>query len=145
MVAFERPVIVTGSRPLHRVFSQLQNLSWRKRDPKQVEWKKRQAVKLLVCCSGRLQGARFILVAILCMSIPSGASLWLDPRVIAVQKTEGVFTVSSPMMLFQGEDRYEERFEGCSQVRVQAGQVGDQFESVGKGLGSQMFEQQWAT
>ena len=31
---------------------------------------------------------------------PLGASSWLDPRMTALQKTQGVFTVSSPMCCF---------------------------------------------
>ena len=42
MIAFERPVIVTGSHPC-TAFSQLQNLGWRKRDPKQFEWEKKHS------------------------------------------------------------------------------------------------------
>ena len=48
-------------------------------------------------------------------------------------------------VLFQGENRDQQWLERWQQVRVQADQVGDQFEGVGGGLGSQMFELQWAT
>ena len=34
---------------------------------------------------------------------PLGASSWLDPRMTALQKTKGVFTVSSPMCRFQAK------------------------------------------
>ena len=48
-------------------------------------------------------------------------------------------------VLLSSEDRDEEWFERCQQVRVQTDQVGDKFEGVGGSLGPQMFKHQWVT
>ena len=60
MIAFEQPVIVTGSIPC-TAFSQLQNWS------RYPEWEKWQAMKLLQWMSAR---SRFVQDATFCMSIP---------------------------------------------------------------------------
>ena len=91
MIAFERPVIVTGS-PLCTAFSQLPNLSWCKTYP---EW---ELLHVAVdVYEEQLRAGRYFL-----HEHPLGASSWLDPRMTALnKKTKGVFTVFSPMCCFQ--------------------------------------------
>ena len=95
MIAFERPMIVTGS-PLCTASSQFQNVSWC------PEWEKWQATKLLHVAvdvyEEQIRAGRYFL-----HEHPLGASSWLDPRVTALQKRNGVFTVSSPMCCFQAK------------------------------------------
>ena len=80
MIAFERPVIVTGS-PLCTAFSQFQNWSWCKRYP---EWEKWQAMKLLHVAvdvyEEQIRAGRYFP-----HEHPFGASSWLDPRMTALQ------------------------------------------------------------
>ena len=49
---------------------------------------------------------------------PLGASSWWDPRMTALQKTTGVHCIFADVLL-SSEDRDEEWFEKCQQVRVQ--------------------------
>ena len=122
MIAFERAVIVTGSPPC-TAFSQLQNWSW------YPEWEKWQAMKLLHVAVDVYEEQ----IRAGCMGIPCNAK---DQRCFHCILTDA---------LLSSEDRDEEWFERYQQVRVQADEMGDKFEGVGGSLGSQMFEQQWAT
>ena len=95
MIAFERPMIVTGSPPC-TALSQFQNASWY---PECEKW---QATKLLHVAKDvyeeQIRAGRHVL-----HEHPLGASSWLDPRVISLQKRNGVFTVSSPVCCFQAK------------------------------------------
>ena len=85
MIAFERPMIVTGSPPC-TAFSYFQNVSW------YPEWEKWQSTKLLHVAMDvheeQIRAGRYIL-----HEHPLGASSWLDLRVTALQKRNVVFTV----------------------------------------------------
>ena len=95
MIASEQPAIVTGS-PLCTAFSQFPNWSW------YPEWEKWQAMKLLPVAvdvyEEQIRAGRYSL-----HEHPLGASSWWDFRMTALQKTTGVFTVSSPMCCFQAK------------------------------------------
>ena len=107
MIAFERPMIVTGSPCT--AFSQYQNVSW------YPKWEKLQATKLLHVAMDvyeeQIRGGRHFL-----HEHPLEASSCLDPRVMSLQKRKGVFTASSPVCCFPSEGRNEGRFEKCQQV-----------------------------
>ena len=66
------------------------------------EWEKWQATKLMHVAldvyDKQIRAGRYFL-----HEHPLGASSWLDPRVNALQKRNGVFTVSSPMSCFQAK------------------------------------------
>ena len=95
MIAFEQPVIVTGSS-FCTAFSQFQNWSW------YPEWEKWQAMKLLHVAvdvyEEQIRAGRYFL-----QEHHLGASSWWDPRMTALQKTKDVFTVSSPMCCIQAK------------------------------------------
>ena len=95
MIAFERPMIVTGSPPCG-AFSKFQNASW------YPEWEKWQATKLLHVAMDvyeeQIRAGRYFL-----HEHPLEASSWSDPRVISLQKRKGVFTASSPVCFFQAK------------------------------------------
>ena len=95
VIAFVRPMIVTGSPPCTS-FSKFQNASW------YPEWEKWQATKLLHVAldvyEEQIRGCCYFL-----HEHPLEASSWLDPRVISLQKKNGFFTASSPVCCFQAK------------------------------------------
>ena len=76
---------------------------------------------------------------------PLGASPWLDPRMTALQKTKGVFTVSSPMCCFQAKIETRDGSRNVTKFVYKPTKWVTNSTGVGGSLGSQMFEQQWAT
>ena len=99
MIASERPAFVTGSPSFHSVFST--ELAQRETQSTLSGRSDKQSR----CCMLQWTSARnrFVQDAAFCMSIPWEASSWLDLRMVALQKTEGVFTVSLPMCCFKAK------------------------------------------
>jgi len=99
MIAFEQPVLVTGSPPC-TAFCLLQNL--RPKEPNKRKTELEEATRLLHVAvdvyRGQLRAGRYFL-----HEHPCGCSSWDDGRVQALQREPGVFTVTSPMCCFNAK------------------------------------------
>ena len=99
MVCYEKPWFLTGSPPCI-AFSVLQNINLHKRDPKRVEQEKQYATELLEVAikfyNKQVDEERFFL-----HEHPLGCESWDHPKMIALQRRPGVFTVTSPMCCWE--------------------------------------------
>ena len=91
----EDPYFLTGS-PRCDPFSVRRGLNWRSLDEEPNVQNRIEGVKHLhLCCDlyeKQLKKGKYFL-----HEHPAGADSWDDPRVVKLQNTEGVFTVSGPM------------------------------------------------
>ena len=98
IVTEDKPLFVTGSAPC-TAFSQMQNISRAKRDPKIVERELEDGRRHLKFCTRlyvlQLQNGRFFV-----HEHPSGASSWREPCMMELAGQDGVDSVVVDMCAF---------------------------------------------